>query len=109
MLPKDATLATIVPIMKQFTSDLKVRCEYCHKGEGNDLTKFDFASDERPTKKTARGMMKMTAAINDDLLKSVGEPSATPKVTCYTCHRGATKPLTSAPADAGRGSSDLRR
>jgi len=37
----------------------------------------------------------MTAAINKDMLKDVGEPVAAGvnKVTCFTCHRGAIKPL----------------
>jgi hypothetical protein len=60
------------------------------------------AKDDNPKKAIARKMIAMTFAINKDLLKDVGEPAAagTAKVTCFTCHRGAIKPLT-APAGGG--------
>jgi hypothetical protein len=91
--------------MRSFTWALDVRCEHCHVGEGNDLSKFDFAADTKPTKLTARKMLQMTTAINGELLAGVGEPApaGAPKVTCYTCHRGSTKPLT-VRADVGAGS-----
>ena len=108
LLPKDVTPAQLVDVMKVFTRDLGVRCEHCHIGEGNDLSKFDFASDARPTKKTARVMMKLVATINQDLLKGVGSASTDPPVGCYTCHRGTLKPPAKAPA-AGRGGGRLDR
>jgi hypothetical protein len=101
VLPKDIARPDLVNGMRSFALGLGVRCEHCHVGEGNDLSKFDFASDARPAKLVARKMMKMAAAINGDLLKGVGEPATTPKVTCYTCHRGAKTPLTAAPAGGG--------
>ena len=94
ILPKDIAGRDLVGIMKQFCFDLNVRCEHCHVGEGDDLSKFDFASDARPTKTTARVMLRMVSAINDEHLKSLGQTPA-PKVTCFTCHRGAAKPATS--------------
>ena len=55
VLPKDTTRQQINPIMRGFTRALGVRCPYCHVGEeGADMSTFDFASDEKPTKKTAR-------------------------------------------------------
>jgi hypothetical protein len=96
VLPKDTARADLIGVMKSFSGQLGVRCEHCHMGEGNDLSKFDFASDARPAKATARRMVTMTAAINTDHLKGIGEPYASPKVTCFTYHRGATKPLTAA-------------
>jgi hypothetical protein len=38
-------------------------------------------------------------AINGDHLKDVGaaRPAGEAKVTCYTCHRGETRPLTQRP------------
>jgi hypothetical protein len=94
VLPKDIAPRDLVDIMKQFCFDLGVRCEHCHQGEGNDLSKFDFASDARPAKATARVMLKMVAAINTEHLKSLARTPA-PNVTCYTCHRGAARPATS--------------
>ena|SRR5579872_4901276 len=101
-LPKDSKIADIVPVMRDFTSALGVRCQFCHSYTGsdpNDLRTFDFASDSVPAKGTARTMIRMAAAINGDLLKGVGTPSADgkAKVTCYTCHRGERTPQTTRP------------
>ena len=102
---KDIPRGALVDIMKQVTSALGVRCEYCHVG-GPDLATIDFPADDRPTKVTARTMMKMLTTINRDLLKGVGDPAIQPKVTCYTCHRGAARPLI---APAGRAGGSLRQ
>ncbi len=103
VLPKDTTRQNLLPVMKNFAQNLGVRCEHCHVGEGNDLSKFDFASDAKPAKATARRMLLMVGTINGELLKDVGEPAApgAPKVTCFTCHRGAPKPLTAPGGPAG--------
>ena len=94
VLPKTITRAELVPIMRNFALNLGVRCEHCHVGEGNDLSKFNFSADTKPAKAVARRMLRMTTALND-ALKGIGEPPAagTQKVTCFTCHRGAAKPL----------------
>ena len=46
----------------------------------------------------------MMTTINDELLAGVGEPPepGARKVTCYTCHRGSTKPLTARPEGGGK-------
>ena len=98
ILPKDVSRAALVEAMKSFTGALGVRCEHCHVGEGIDLSKFDFASDARPAKVTARAMMKMLATINTDSLKGIGDAGRQPKVTCYTCHRGEKVPATARPS-----------
>jgi hypothetical protein len=95
VFPKDSTGAALVGAMKEFTRALGVRCEHCHVGEGNDLSKFDFVPDTKPTKVTARKMLKMTATLNE-AVKDIGEPSTSPKINCYTCHRGEKTPATSA-------------
>ena len=98
VLPKDMTNQQVVTLMRTFTQGLGVMCDHCHVG-----TQADRAKDDKPEKATGRKMIKMMMAINDDFLKDVGEapePGKT-KVTCYTCHRGALKPLTVPPAGGG--------
>ena len=98
VLPKDMTQQQVVAVMRTFTQGLGVMCDHCHVG-----TQADRAKDDKPEKGVARKMIKMMMAINDDFLKDVGtapEPGKT-KVTCYTCHRGAVKPLTVPPAGGG--------
>lgn len=102
VLDKAISTRDLIATMKGFTRGLGVRCQHCHAYKGDnpdDLGAFDFASDEKAEKRTARAMLRMLAAINDDYLKGVGEPPAggKPKVTCYTCHRGEKKPLTERP------------
>ena len=95
VLPKTITRAELVPIMRGFALNLGTRCEHCHVGEGNDLSKFDFAADTKPAKATARQMMKMVAALNPQVA-AINDPApeGKPKISCFTCHRGALKPLT---------------
>lgn len=102
VLDKAISTRDLMSTMKGFTRGLGVRCQHCHvyKGENpDDLNAFDFSSDEKTPKRTARTMLRMQSAINNDFLKGVGEPSADgkPKVTCYSCHRGEKKPLTDRP------------
>lgn len=98
VLPKDMTQQQVVTMMRTFTQALGVQCDHCHVG-----TQADRAKDDKPEKATARKMIKMMMAINSDYLKDVGEPApdGQQKVTCYTCHRGSTKPLTAPPAGGG--------
>jgi len=97
VLPKDMTQQQVVAVMRTFTQGLGVMCDHCHVGGPADRAK-----DDKPEKATARKMIKMMMAINDDFLKDVGTPppAGQTKVTCYTCHRGAVKPLT-APGAGG--------
>jgi hypothetical protein len=99
VLPKDMTQQQVVAVMRQFTQGLGVMCDHCHVGG-----QADRAKDDKPEKATARKMIKMVMAINDDFLKDVGTapPAGQQKVTCYTCHRGAVKPLTAPPAGGGQ-------
>ena len=103
VLPKDIPPAQLVTTMKGFAQVLGVRCEYCHVGEGNDLSKFDFAADTKPAKATARKMIRMASVLNAEVAGIVppgADASSAARVTCFTCHRGATKPLT-APGGGG--------
>jgi len=49
--------------------------------------KWDFVSDEKPEKSTAREMIKMVQGINKGTFKG------NPAVGCITCHRGSTSPV----------------
>jgi hypothetical protein len=93
VLSPDITREQLFPIMKSFSQGLGVRCTHCHVGEeGKPLSTFDFASDAKKEKATARAMLRMVHRINeqDFGVRQFGDV----KVTCFTCHRGATKPLT---------------
>ncbi len=99
VLPQDTSGAQLHGTMKFFAQSLGVRCTYCHVGqEGQPLSSFDFASDAKGHKDTARGMMRLVKEINGDLPAITGEADS--KVTCFTCHRGSTSPATMPPAQA---------
>jgi hypothetical protein len=99
VLPQDITRPQLISTMKLFAQSLGVRCTYCHIGdEGKPLSTFDFASDAKAKKLTARKMLAMVHRINEQDF-GVRDFSQV-KVTCFTCHRGTTKPATFPPADA---------
>jgi photosynthetic reaction center cytochrome c subunit len=106
IFPKDVGADVVMAAMKNFTRALGVRCQFCHVGEeGMPLEKFDFAADAKPTKQTARAMMRMTAEINSHVAKAITDAAAKGyQVTCFTCHRGAQHPqhAPDAPKPPGR-------
>jgi hypothetical protein len=92
ILPKDMPRGQVIQIMQAIAQSLGVQCNYCHVQEGRG-GRNDFASDEKPTKKAARGMLVLAREINDKLPAAVGKPAdATTKVSCSTCHRGVPIP-----------------
>ena len=93
VLPKDTARPALTAIMRGYTAALGVKCDHCHV---EDMAQR--ASDDNPKKDIARKMIKMTMDINATYLQGVGDPALPdqPKVTCFTCHRGAVKPLTAA-------------
>ena len=98
VLPKDISREQLVGNMKFFAQSLGVRCTHCHVGaEGQPLSTFDFASDAKPAKLVARKMLAMVHRINEQDFGVKDFKDV--KVTCYTCHRGSTKPLTAPPPD----------
>lgn len=97
VLPKDMTQQQVLAIMRTFTAGLGVQCTHCHAGTNQERFK-----DDKPQKGVARAMLKMQMAINETHLKGIGDAAVATKVTCFTCHRGALKPLT-APAPPGGG------
>jgi len=94
VFPKDTTAGVLINAMKNFTRALGVRCQFCHIGEeGMPLKKFDFVSDTKTEKQTARMMMRMSGEINAQMTKAMPDaPQKGFQVTCYTCHRGAQHP-----------------
>jgi hypothetical protein len=97
VLPKDWTIQQVQQQMRGFAAALGVECSHCHVGTMQERSK-----DDNPKKGIARKMILLTAAINNDHLKGVGDAPAAgaAKVTCFTCHRGAIKPL-NAPGGGG--------
>ncbi len=95
VLPKSTTPKELQRTMFGFTSGLGVRCVFCHVGEeGKGLEEYDFASDSKPEKNTARTMMKMMNAINSQYLANINPDKApTVQVNCITCHRGNSLPI----------------
>jgi len=80
--------------MRGFSFSLGVRCQFCHAGkDGNKLEQMDFASDEKDTKKTARAMLRMVDAINQEYIAKMGR-TAPIRVECVTCHHQLSIPKT---------------
>ena len=78
----------LIPVMNFVSASLGVRCQFCHV---NKEGKWDFASDEKPEKNTAREMIRMVLGVNKETFKG------SPTVSCYTCHRGRTSPVGAPP------------
>jgi photosynthetic reaction center cytochrome c subunit len=70
----------LIPGMQFITASLGVGCEFCHV-EGA------FEKDDKKPKQTARKMMEMMIAINEDNFEGHRE------VTCNSCHRGSIEPV----------------
>jgi len=73
----------LIQVMNYMGSSLGEKCTYCHVNKDG---KWDFVSDEKPEKGTAREMIKMVQGINK------GNFKGNPAVGCFTCHRGSTAP-----------------
>ena len=99
VLPADIGAQRLRETMVGFARALGVRCTFCHVGpEGAPLTQLDFVSDANPHKNIARGMIRMTQRLNAETLPAIlGPAPAEPRVTCSTCHRGASTPETALP------------
>jgi photosynthetic reaction center cytochrome c subunit len=74
----------LIPAMQFITASLGVECEFCH-------VQGAFEKDDKKTKQTARKMMEMMFAINQDNFDGHRE------VTCYSCHRGNSTPVATPP------------
>src|ERR1044072_112806 len=94
----------LIPVMNFFSASLGRRCNFCHV---NNQGEWDFASDAKPEKTSAREMVKLVMDINKTTERRKLDP-----VSFYTCHRGRTSPqsipalplpLPSPPPNAGAG------
>jgi len=101
VLPKDISKDQLVQTMRGFATSTGTRCIFCHVSkdpndkEGNDLSKFDFASDANDHKKIARAMLIMTQNINKEFIQAQIKPlmgDEAENVTCFTCHQGKKHP-----------------
>lgn len=72
--------------MNYFGASLGVKCNYCHVNNGET---WDYASDAKDEKVSARKMITMVKDINK------GSFNGNTEVSCYTCHRGRTGPVNS--------------
>ncbi|MCB9379031.1 MAG: c-type cytochrome [Holophagales bacterium] len=69
-----------------YSRSLGVTCTHCHDPK-------NFASDDKPEKRTARRMARLVEKLNGELLPAAVEvEGAEPTVNCTTCHRGQKKP-----------------
>ncbi len=94
VIPRTTPVMELVGTMRNITTGLGVRCQFCHVGEeGQPLARFDFASDEKRTKLVAREMMRMVQDINRRLDSLPGRTGAGLQVACVTCHRGINRPM----------------
>ena len=73
----------LIPAMNYIAASLGVRCNHCHVNKNGQ---WDYPSDEKEEKATARAMIKMTLEINKTNFRGNTE------VGCNTCHRGRTQP-----------------
>jgi len=77
---KDLPSGQLIPAMQFITVSLGVECDFCH-------VRGAFDKDDNKPKQTARKMMQMMFALNQQDFDGRRE------VTCYSCHRGASKPV----------------
>ena len=80
----DLPVSQFIPVMNYFASSLGRRCNFCHV---NNNGQWDYASDAKPEKNTAREMIKLVLDTNKTFFKGNTE------VSCYVCHRGRSNPL----------------
>jgi hypothetical protein len=70
----------LIPAMRFMTASLGVECGFCHVEE-------HFDQDDKKPKQTARKMMRMVSAINQNSFDNHRE------VTCNSCHHGSRLPV----------------
>src|SRR5271169_3103231 len=76
---KNVPADELVPTMQFISASLGVECDFCH-------VEREMDKDDKKSKKTAREMMRMVFAINQNNFSGERE------VTCNTCHRRSIHP-----------------
>jgi len=84
---KGNTTGELEAFMGRAAQSMGVGCGHCHVTGHPE-------SDDKPAKATARKMILMVRAIDTQNFPSTNE------VTCWTCHRGSSKPESAKPANA---------
>jgi hypothetical protein len=108
ILPSDIPQQQLLQTMQGFAQALGVQCGYCHasapaadtpgrgggRGRGGPAApQFNFPSDEKSTKKSAREMMLIVRDLNARVPAAVGKSAdAAVRVGCVTCHHGVAIP-----------------
>lgn len=82
---RDIPATQVIPTMAFIANSLGVTCAHCHAE--------DWASDEKPAKERARGMIRMQLAINAEQF------GGRQVVTCQTCHNGRIVPRSTPSVD----------
>jgi hypothetical protein len=89
VLPQDTDLRKV---MRQYSGDLGVECEFCHAAADPVTHRADRASDANPVKETARFMIQLTDDLNNKYLAEMPNRRYADPITCGTCHRGEKHP-----------------
>jgi tetratricopeptide (TPR) repeat protein len=94
VLSEDISRGELMGVMRSFSVATGLRCSTCHVGEeGQPFSEYDFASDDKATKRKAREMMGMVADINSKYLAMLpNRRSPGIEVSCVTCHGGVRRP-----------------
>ena len=90
---QNVTAWQLLAIMeKGYARSLGVTCTHCH-------IPGQWESNEKKEKEAARGMIRMNATINNELLPKVRglDTDHKPLVNCTTCHRGQVRPALQLP------------
>lgn len=74
----------LIPVMNYMAASIGRRCNFCHV---NNQGQWDYASDAKPEKNSAREMIKMVLDLRKQTFHGADE------ITCFTCHRGQDHPV----------------
>lgn len=82
---KGMPVDTFFDVMGMFAASMGDDCTYCHSKQA--VFNHEAFGDPTPKILKARQMIAMMKTINDNFF------GGTPRVTCFTCHRGSNSPV----------------